>query len=77
MVLWIPAFAGMTGMWAGMTVHPHPSATGIPCDLASLARVPLRFAKGRGQCCLSGFSEVLEKGCWSELRCNPHTARCF
>ena len=22
--------------------------TGIPCDLAALARVPLRFAKGRG-----------------------------
>ncbi len=25
---------------------PRPSP-GIPCDLASLARVPLRFAKGR------------------------------
>lgn len=24
-----------------------PYALGIPCDLASLARVPLRFAKGR------------------------------
>ena len=25
---------------------PRPSAPGIPCGLASLARVPLRFAKG-------------------------------
>ena len=37
---WIPACAGMTVR--------RPSGAGIPCDLASLARVPLRFAKGRG-----------------------------
>ena len=33
---------------------PRPSAPGIPCGLASLARVPLRFAKGRERSTLRG-----------------------
>ena len=34
--------------FAGMTVHPHPSAPASPAKVASLFRAPLRFAKGAG-----------------------------
>ncbi len=37
----------MDGMQGMEEAFPRPSAPGIPCELASLVRVPLRFAKGR------------------------------
>ena len=35
------------GLLSGCHAPAPPAAPGIPCDLASLARVPLRFAKGK------------------------------
>ena len=40
---------------------------GIPCDLASLARVPLRFAKGKSSPCPL-LKEGVEKGRASPAR---------
>ena len=46
-----PAYADTTGTSAGMTGQ-RPSGTGMPCGLATLARIPvvvfLGFAKERG-----------------------------